>query len=116
MRVRIFCECQVLVHKNNILLLNLRLSQGKTQWRETGWPPNDVCTVSCYSYYCGSEFMVTATERRETELAGLGRTNEILKLKLRHVTDTQADYYVSRHRITCIGGEVRVVVRGKTLL
>ena len=77
--------------------------QGKRQWRDTGWPRNDVCTLSCYSYYCGSEFKLIAKERRETEIAVLGRTNEILKLKRRHVKDTQAAYYVIRLMLAGIG-------------
>lgn len=40
--------------------------------------------------------MLIAAERRETQVAGLGRTKEILKLKLRHATDIQAAYYVIR--------------------
>lgn len=40
--------------------------------------------------------MLIAAERRETQVAGLGRTKEIFKLKLRHATDTQAAYYVIR--------------------
>lgn len=40
--------------------------------------------------------MLIAIERRETKLAVLGRTNEILRLKLGHVTDTQAAYYVKK--------------------
>jgi len=66
-RAGVFCACQELIHKSHMFCC-LRLSQGETQWRETGWPPKDMCTVPCYSDYCGSEFMLIATERRETEL------------------------------------------------
>lgn len=34
--------------------------------------------------------MLIAAVRREAQVAGLGRMKEILKLELRHATDTQA--------------------------
>lgn len=88
-RVGIFCGCQELACKSNIFCC--WIWDCKTQWREAG-----LCTMSCWSCCCGSEFMLIAAERREAQVTGLGGTKEILKLELRQATDTQAAYYVMR--------------------